>query len=243
LYVYLIRLAAFATLVVIAVAGTAPAIGQPVRSSSCCRAAIRNDHEERKNAMERGLVGGVFEGSFMRFAEEIRRVVDDNDEMRVLPIVSRAQPQTSRTCSTCERRRRPSPKSTSSSISVRSESFRTSTSASVSAALPGPSFDHAKRYYQHRATARQTGSISSTPEARRASRASCCFRGLGSTIKLVSGPHSGFEQLRKGEMTRSCAWFKSRSASLNSPRSAAQFRPAHPADPYSKKFTDLYAFG
>jgi TRAP-type uncharacterized transport system substrate-binding protein len=45
--------------------------------------------KDRKNAWIVGLVGGVFEGSFMRFAEDIRKAVDDGDDMRVLPIVSR----------------------------------------------------------------------------------------------------------------------------------------------------------
>jgi TRAP-type uncharacterized transport system substrate-binding protein len=44
---------------------------------------------DRKNAWSVGVVGGLFEGTFMRFAEEIRKVLDDGDEMRVLPIVSR----------------------------------------------------------------------------------------------------------------------------------------------------------
>ena len=43
----------------------------------------------RKNQWTLGLVGGLFEGTFMRFAEEIRKVLDDGDDMRVLPIVSR----------------------------------------------------------------------------------------------------------------------------------------------------------
>ncbi len=44
---------------------------------------------ERKNMWTVGLAGGLFEGTFMRFAEEIRKVLDDGDEMRVLPIASR----------------------------------------------------------------------------------------------------------------------------------------------------------
>ena len=44
---------------------------------------------ERKNQWTVGLAGGLFEGTFMRFAEEIRKVLDDGDDMRVLPIVSR----------------------------------------------------------------------------------------------------------------------------------------------------------
>src|ERR1700730_8262416 len=45
--------------------------------------------KDHKNAWTVGLAGGLFEGTFMRFAEEIRKVLDDGDEMRVLPIVSR----------------------------------------------------------------------------------------------------------------------------------------------------------
>jgi len=45
--------------------------------------------KDRMNAWTVGLVGGLMEGTFMRFAEEIRKVLDDGDEMRVLPIVSR----------------------------------------------------------------------------------------------------------------------------------------------------------
>ena len=44
---------------------------------------------ERKNQWTVGLAGGLFEGTFMRFAEEIRKVLDDGDDLRVLPIVSR----------------------------------------------------------------------------------------------------------------------------------------------------------
>src|SRR3974377_526145 len=43
----------------------------------------------RKNMWTVGLAGGLFEGTFMGFAEEIRKVLDDGDEMRVLPISSR----------------------------------------------------------------------------------------------------------------------------------------------------------
>src|SRR5215475_15302454 len=45
--------------------------------------------KDNKNMWTVGLVGGLMEGTFMRFAEEIRKVLDDGDEMRVLPIVSR----------------------------------------------------------------------------------------------------------------------------------------------------------
>lgn len=43
----------------------------------------------RKNAWTVGIAGGIFEGTFFRFAEDMRKVVDDGDEMRVFPIVTR----------------------------------------------------------------------------------------------------------------------------------------------------------
>lgn len=47
-------------------------------------AAIR----ERKNAWTVGIAGGLMEGTYMRFADEIAKIVDDGDNIRVLPIVS-----------------------------------------------------------------------------------------------------------------------------------------------------------
>ena len=43
----------------------------------------------RKNAWTVGIAGGIVEGTFFRFAEDMRKVVDDGDEMRVMPIVTR----------------------------------------------------------------------------------------------------------------------------------------------------------
>lgn len=43
----------------------------------------------RKNAWTVGIAGGIFEGTYFRFAEEMRKMVDDGDEMRVFPIVTR----------------------------------------------------------------------------------------------------------------------------------------------------------
>jgi TRAP-type uncharacterized transport system substrate-binding protein len=58
------------------------------------KARVQEDGTEvaiksRINAWTVGLVGGLIEGTYMLFADEIRKVVDDEDEMRVLPIVSR----------------------------------------------------------------------------------------------------------------------------------------------------------
>jgi TRAP-type uncharacterized transport system substrate-binding protein len=86
---YLARLAAFVAVIVGSLIGLVPAHAQAIPKSlqggSDPEAVLR----ERKNQWTVGLAGGLFEGTFMRFAEEIRKVVDEGDEMRLLPIVSR----------------------------------------------------------------------------------------------------------------------------------------------------------
>jgi uncharacterized protein len=47
-------------------------------------AAIR----ERKNAWTVGIVGGQLSGTYMTFADELARALDDGDNLRILPIVS-----------------------------------------------------------------------------------------------------------------------------------------------------------
>jgi TRAP-type uncharacterized transport system substrate-binding protein len=47
-------------------------------------AAIR----ERKNAWTVGVAGGLIDGTYMRFADELGKVLDDGDNLRILPIVS-----------------------------------------------------------------------------------------------------------------------------------------------------------
>src|SRR5215831_4342845 len=47
-------------------------------------AAIR----ERKNAWTMGIAGGLIDGTYMRFADELAKVLDDGDNLRILPIVS-----------------------------------------------------------------------------------------------------------------------------------------------------------
>jgi TRAP-type uncharacterized transport system substrate-binding protein len=45
--------------------------------------------KERKNNWTVGLAGGLFEGTFMRLAADMGRALDDGDNLRVMPIVSR----------------------------------------------------------------------------------------------------------------------------------------------------------
>jgi uncharacterized protein len=85
---YQTRLAAFVALAFGFLIGIVPASAQSIPKSlqgGDAESVLR----ERKNAWTVGLAGGLFEGTFMRFAEEIRKVLDDSDDMRVLPIVSR----------------------------------------------------------------------------------------------------------------------------------------------------------
>ena len=85
---YRTRLAALVALIVSPLIGLVPASAQAIPKSlqgGDPEATLR----ERKNQWTVGLAGGLFEGTFMRFAEELRKVLDDGDDMRLLPIVSR----------------------------------------------------------------------------------------------------------------------------------------------------------
>jgi TRAP-type uncharacterized transport system substrate-binding protein len=44
--------------------------------------------KERKNAWTVGIAGGLIDGTYMRFADELGKVLDDGDNLRILPIVS-----------------------------------------------------------------------------------------------------------------------------------------------------------
>jgi TRAP-type uncharacterized transport system substrate-binding protein len=43
---------------------------------------------QRKNAWTVGIAGGLIDGTYMRFADELGKVLDDGDNLRILPIVS-----------------------------------------------------------------------------------------------------------------------------------------------------------
>jgi uncharacterized protein len=44
--------------------------------------------KERKNAWTVGIAGGLIDGTYMRFGDELAKVLDDGDNLRILPIVS-----------------------------------------------------------------------------------------------------------------------------------------------------------
>ena len=135
---YRTRLAAFVALIFSSLLWIVPASGQAI-PKSLQGGDPESTTRERKNTWTVGLVGGLFEGTFMRFAEEIRKVIDDGDEMRVLPIVSRGTAANLEDLLYLRGIDSPSPRSTSSSFSARNERFRTSTSAfSICCASPWP---------------------------------------------------------------------------------------------------------
>jgi TRAP-type uncharacterized transport system substrate-binding protein len=44
--------------------------------------------KERKNGWTVGIAGGLIDGTYMRFADELAKVLDDGDNLRIMPIVS-----------------------------------------------------------------------------------------------------------------------------------------------------------
>jgi TRAP transporter TAXI family solute receptor len=66
---------------------TLPANAQTIPKSiqeGGTEAAIKN----RKNAWTVGVAGGLIDGTYMRFADELAKVLDDGENLRILPIVS-----------------------------------------------------------------------------------------------------------------------------------------------------------
>ena len=59
------------------------------RRSPRPRAGGEQAHKDRINAWTVGLAAGRLEGAPLQFAAELARVLDDGDNMRVLPIVTR----------------------------------------------------------------------------------------------------------------------------------------------------------
>jgi TRAP-type uncharacterized transport system substrate-binding protein len=62
---------------------------RPADSASSSQSAQEAEIRDRLNAWTIGLAGGLLEGAPIRLATEIARVVNDNGQMQVLPIVTR----------------------------------------------------------------------------------------------------------------------------------------------------------
>jgi TRAP-type uncharacterized transport system substrate-binding protein len=200
--------------------------------------------KDRKNAWIVGLVGGVFEGSFMRFAEDIRKAVDDGDDMRVLPIVSRG---TAANLEDLLYLRGVDVAVTQVDIF---EYFRTQGKIA--------NLDQRIQYLLrfpvaevHLITRNDITSI----EQLRGKRVQfvdtggpssitgiLMFQRFGVEVELVSGPITGgFDQLRKGEYDALLRVVQKPLPVLNSPAIPPNSGLHIISIPYSKKFADLYA--
>jgi TRAP-type uncharacterized transport system substrate-binding protein len=72
--------------------GSAPSV-IPVGAQTAVPRALQQggteqEMKDRKNAWTVGMVGGLLSGTQMRFADEMSAVLDDGDNLRILPIVS-----------------------------------------------------------------------------------------------------------------------------------------------------------
>lgn len=64
----------------------APKLAQPVGQHPV--ASAEHGRAERINNWTVGVAGGLLEGTFIRFAAELAKVLDDGDNLRVLPLVT-----------------------------------------------------------------------------------------------------------------------------------------------------------
>jgi TRAP-type uncharacterized transport system substrate-binding protein len=68
-------------------AGQMPAGGQSI-PKSLEEVSPDRTLKVRKNEWTVGIVGGLLSGTYMRFADELAKALDDKDDLRILPIVS-----------------------------------------------------------------------------------------------------------------------------------------------------------
>ena len=74
------------------VANLSAELGSPASAQAIPRTLQPNGSEsqtkDRKNRAVVGVAGGLLSGTYMRFADELAQVLDDGDNLRVLPIVT-----------------------------------------------------------------------------------------------------------------------------------------------------------
>jgi TRAP transporter TAXI family solute receptor len=85
--VFAIAVVTALTLLVAPVVGVRPIAAQVI-PKSLQQGGAEKDIRETKNAWTVGIVGGLASGTYMRFAVDLARALDDRDNLRVLPIVS-----------------------------------------------------------------------------------------------------------------------------------------------------------
>ena len=65
-----------------------PAIGQTIPDSLKQSGSNETAIKEKRNAWTVGVAGGLLSGSYMTFADELAKALDDGDNLRVLPMVT-----------------------------------------------------------------------------------------------------------------------------------------------------------
>lgn len=81
--------AAIAASAVLSIAAVAtPALGQAVPDSLKQSGNTESAIKEKRNAWTVGVAGGLISGTYMTFANELARALDDGDNLRILPIVT-----------------------------------------------------------------------------------------------------------------------------------------------------------
>src|SRR5258708_13976072 len=68
--------------------GTAAVVGQTI-PKSLQEGGPEEILKQRQNNWTVGVAGGNMDGTYLRFADELGKVLDDGDELRVLPVISR----------------------------------------------------------------------------------------------------------------------------------------------------------
>jgi TRAP-type uncharacterized transport system substrate-binding protein len=66
----------------------APAARAQAVPKSLEQGGIESSLKDRKNSWTVGVAGGLLSGTYMTFADELAQVLDDGDNLRVLPIVT-----------------------------------------------------------------------------------------------------------------------------------------------------------
>jgi uncharacterized protein len=83
----IISAVAAAVLMLFSAADVRPAAAQVI-PKSLQQSGPSNEIKTTKNAWTLGIVGGLADGTYMRFAVDLARALDDGDNLRILPIVS-----------------------------------------------------------------------------------------------------------------------------------------------------------
>ncbi|MGD9921860.1 MAG: TAXI family TRAP transporter solute-binding subunit [Pseudorhodoplanes sp.] len=77
-------LAAFAVLSVVTIPASGQTIPESLKQSGNTEASIK----DRRNAWTVGVAGGLMSGTYMTFADQLAKALDDGDNLRILPMVT-----------------------------------------------------------------------------------------------------------------------------------------------------------